>query len=232
MLSQSSSDNPCIDEEVIPKEESEFSEYEKEEYWVALHSSMTPPDEAFYPKRPAVKLDPSLPSYKGESAGTTSSHMTYFDTLSYTTKNQPPCLNKGLVKGIGRTMVSLDYYLPPNFSILRSGNVPKRLSKKRRKHKQENIASPGCMPFERSLSSQYSIIGGISKDILTEVNQQFACLAQPYAIGILQTRGYIPPGPYAKNTDPAYLCNVNPRSRIQASDQGSRSPTADSHRYN
>ncbi|KAL0898708.1 hypothetical protein Bca101_082669 [Brassica carinata] len=53
MLSQSSSDNPCTDEEVILKEESEFIENAKEEYWVALHSSITPPDEAFYPKRPA-----------------------------------------------------------------------------------------------------------------------------------------------------------------------------------
>ncbi|KAL0898944.1 hypothetical protein Bca101_082905 [Brassica carinata] len=103
---------------------------------------------------------------------------------------------------------------------------------KERKHKQESIASPRCMPLRRSLSSQYPIIGGISKDILTEVNQQFACLARPYAIRILQTRGYMPPGPCAIKTDPAYLCNVNTRSRIQASDQGSRSPTANSHRYN
>ncbi|KAL0847291.1 hypothetical protein Bca101_020537 [Brassica carinata] len=112
------------------------------------------------------------------------------------------------------------------------GTPPKDLAKRRRKHKRENITSPGCMPFRRSLSSQYPIIGGISKDILTEVNQQFTCLARPYATRILQTRGYMPPGPCANKTDPAYLCNVNPGSRIQAFDQGSRSPTADSHRYN
>ncbi|KAL0876645.1 hypothetical protein Bca101_026350 [Brassica carinata] len=62
MLSQSSSDNPSTDEEVVPKEESEVPKDANEEHWVALHSSMTPPDEAFYPKRPTVKLDPSLPS--------------------------------------------------------------------------------------------------------------------------------------------------------------------------
>ncbi|KAL0734214.1 hypothetical protein Bca4012_010424 [Brassica carinata] len=89
---------------------------------------------------------------------------------------------KVLLKEWEEPWSSLDYYLPPNFSILRSGNVPKRLSKKRRKHKKENIASQD--------------------------------------------------GPCAKKTDPAYLCNMNPRSRIQASDQGSRSSTADSHRYN
>ncbi|KAL0742242.1 hypothetical protein Bca4012_083755 [Brassica carinata] len=171
--------------------------------------------------------------YKGESAGTTSSHMTYFDTPSYTTKNQPPCLNKGLVKRMERTIVFTRLLSPAELLHPTVRERPQTTKQKEKKNISRRILLPqDVCPSEDHFSSQYSIIRGISKDILTEVNQQFACLARPYAIRILQTRGYMPPGPYAKKTDPAYLRNVNPRSRIQASDQGSKSPTADSHSYN
>ncbi|KAJ4901917.1 Uncharacterized protein Rs2_15868 [Raphanus sativus] len=169
--------------------------------------------------------------YKGESAGATSSHATYFDTPRYTTKNQPPRLNKGLVKGTGRTMVFSRLPSPTELLLPMVRGRPQKTKKKRRKHKMENIASQGCRPFRRSSSNQYLIIGGISKDLLTEVNKKFPCLALPYVIRISQTRGYMPPGPCAKKIDPACHCNAKLVSRIPASGRGSISATSDSNRY-
>ncbi|KAF2583361.1 hypothetical protein F2Q68_00004931 [Brassica cretica] len=59
---QSSSGNPCTNEEIVPKEEFEVEHEEKEAYWDALCGSITPPPEVFYPTRPALQLDPTLPS--------------------------------------------------------------------------------------------------------------------------------------------------------------------------
>ncbi|KAF3550161.1 hypothetical protein DY000_02007421 [Brassica cretica] len=59
---QSSSGNPCTDEEIVPKEEFEVEKEEKEAYWDALCGSITPPPEVFYPTRPATQVDPTLPS--------------------------------------------------------------------------------------------------------------------------------------------------------------------------
>ncbi|KAF3541307.1 hypothetical protein F2Q69_00020881 [Brassica cretica] len=59
---QSSSGNPCTNEEIVPKEEFEVEQEEKETNWDALCGSITPPPEVFYPKRPATQLDPTLPS--------------------------------------------------------------------------------------------------------------------------------------------------------------------------
>ncbi|KAF2600452.1 hypothetical protein F2Q68_00008423 [Brassica cretica] len=58
---QSSSGNPCTNEEIFPKEEFEVEQKEKEAYWDALCGSITPPPEVFYPTRPATQLDPTLP---------------------------------------------------------------------------------------------------------------------------------------------------------------------------
>uniref|UniRef100_A0A0D2ZRA3 Uncharacterized protein n=1 Tax=Brassica oleracea var. oleracea TaxID=109376 RepID=A0A0D2ZRA3_BRAOL len=54
---KSSSGNPCTSEEIVPKEDFEVEEEEKEAYWDALCSSITPPPEVFYPTRPATQLD-------------------------------------------------------------------------------------------------------------------------------------------------------------------------------
>ncbi|KAF2594710.1 hypothetical protein F2Q70_00043354 [Brassica cretica] len=59
---QSSSGNPCTNEEIVPKEEFEVEQEEKEAYWDALCGSITPPPEVFYPTRPATQLDPTLSS--------------------------------------------------------------------------------------------------------------------------------------------------------------------------
>uniref|UniRef100_A0A0D2ZU55 Uncharacterized protein n=1 Tax=Brassica oleracea var. oleracea TaxID=109376 RepID=A0A0D2ZU55_BRAOL len=59
---QSSSGNPCTNEEIVPKEEFEVEQEEKEAYWDVLCGSITPPPEVFYPTRPATQLDPTLPS--------------------------------------------------------------------------------------------------------------------------------------------------------------------------
>uniref|UniRef100_A0A0D2ZRP5 Uncharacterized protein n=1 Tax=Brassica oleracea var. oleracea TaxID=109376 RepID=A0A0D2ZRP5_BRAOL len=59
---QSSSGNPCTNEEIVPKEEFEVEHEEKEAYWDALCGSITPPPEVFYPTRPATQLDHTLPS--------------------------------------------------------------------------------------------------------------------------------------------------------------------------
>ncbi|KAF2592168.1 hypothetical protein F2Q70_00043174 [Brassica cretica] len=59
---QSSSGNPCANEEIVHKEESEVEQEEKEVYWDALCGSITPPPEVFYPTRLATQLDPTLPS--------------------------------------------------------------------------------------------------------------------------------------------------------------------------
>ncbi|KAF3537805.1 hypothetical protein F2Q69_00024372 [Brassica cretica] len=59
---QSSSGNPCTNEEIVPKEEFEVEQEEKKAYWDALCGSITPPPEVFYPTRPATQLDPTLPS--------------------------------------------------------------------------------------------------------------------------------------------------------------------------
>ncbi|KAF2590290.1 hypothetical protein F2Q70_00038849 [Brassica cretica] len=56
---QSSSGNPCTNEEIVPKEEFEV---EHEAYWDALCGSITPPPEVFYPTRPATQLDLTLSS--------------------------------------------------------------------------------------------------------------------------------------------------------------------------
>ncbi|KAF2536934.1 hypothetical protein F2Q68_00019587 [Brassica cretica] len=59
---QSSSGNPCTNEEIVPKKEFEVEQEEKEAYWDALCGSITPPPKVFYPTRPATQLDPTLPS--------------------------------------------------------------------------------------------------------------------------------------------------------------------------
>ncbi|KAF2562011.1 hypothetical protein F2Q70_00017142 [Brassica cretica] len=59
---QSSSGNLCTNEEIVPKEEFEVEQEEKEAYWDVLCGSITPPPEVFYPTRPATQLDPTLPS--------------------------------------------------------------------------------------------------------------------------------------------------------------------------
>ncbi|KAF2606124.1 hypothetical protein F2Q68_00044322 [Brassica cretica] len=59
---QSSSGNPCTNEEIIPKEEFEVDQEEKEAYWDALCDSITSPPEVLYPTRPATQLDHTLPS--------------------------------------------------------------------------------------------------------------------------------------------------------------------------
>ncbi|KAF2559069.1 hypothetical protein F2Q68_00016467 [Brassica cretica] len=59
---QSSSGNPCTNEEIVPKGEFEVEQEEKEAYWDALCGSITPPPEVFYPTRPATHLDLTLPS--------------------------------------------------------------------------------------------------------------------------------------------------------------------------
>ncbi|KAF3588471.1 hypothetical protein F2Q69_00030279 [Brassica cretica] len=59
---QSSSGNPCTNEEIVPKGEFEVDQEEKEAYWDALCGSITPPPEVFYPTRPATHLDLTLPS--------------------------------------------------------------------------------------------------------------------------------------------------------------------------
>ncbi|KAF3565496.1 hypothetical protein DY000_02015506 [Brassica cretica] len=59
---QSSSRNPCTNEEIVRKEEFEVEQEEKEAYWDALCGSITPPPEVFYPTRPATQLDLTLPS--------------------------------------------------------------------------------------------------------------------------------------------------------------------------
>ncbi|KAF2616171.1 hypothetical protein F2Q70_00011887 [Brassica cretica] len=48
--------------EIVPKEEFEVEQEEKEAYWDALCGSITPPPEVFYPTRPATQLDFTLPS--------------------------------------------------------------------------------------------------------------------------------------------------------------------------
>ncbi|KAF3537804.1 hypothetical protein F2Q69_00024373 [Brassica cretica] len=58
---QSSSGNPCTNEEIVPKEEFVVEQEEKEAYWDTLCGSITPPPEIFYPTRPATQLDPTLP---------------------------------------------------------------------------------------------------------------------------------------------------------------------------
>uniref|UniRef100_A0A0D3AVX1 Uncharacterized protein n=1 Tax=Brassica oleracea var. oleracea TaxID=109376 RepID=A0A0D3AVX1_BRAOL len=59
---QSSSGNPCTNEEIVPKEEFDVEQEEKEAYWDALCGSITPPPKVFYPTRPATQLDLTLPS--------------------------------------------------------------------------------------------------------------------------------------------------------------------------
>ena len=59
---QSSSGNPCTNEEIVPKEEFEVEQEEKEAYWDALCGSITPPPEVFYTTRPATQLDLILSS--------------------------------------------------------------------------------------------------------------------------------------------------------------------------
>uniref|UniRef100_A0A0D3D4P1 Uncharacterized protein n=1 Tax=Brassica oleracea var. oleracea TaxID=109376 RepID=A0A0D3D4P1_BRAOL len=59
---QSSSGNPCTNEEIVPKEEFEVEEEVKEAYWDALCGLITPPPEVFYPTRPATQLDLTLPN--------------------------------------------------------------------------------------------------------------------------------------------------------------------------
>ncbi|KAL0804587.1 hypothetical protein Bca101_097077 [Brassica carinata] len=59
---QSSSGNPCNNEEIVPKEEFEVEQEEKEAYWDALCGSIIPPPEVFYPTRPETQLDYTLPS--------------------------------------------------------------------------------------------------------------------------------------------------------------------------
>lgn len=59
---QSSSRNPCTNEEIVRKEEFEVEQEENEAYWDALSGSITPPPEVFYPTRPATQLDLTLPS--------------------------------------------------------------------------------------------------------------------------------------------------------------------------
>ncbi|KAL0713271.1 hypothetical protein Bca4012_020249 [Brassica carinata] len=59
---QSSSGNPCADEDVVPKEEFEVEQEEKEAFWEALCSSIPPPPEVFYPVSPAMQPDATLPS--------------------------------------------------------------------------------------------------------------------------------------------------------------------------
>ncbi|KAF2593526.1 hypothetical protein F2Q70_00044035 [Brassica cretica] len=59
---QSSSDNPCTNEEIVPKEEFGVEQKEKEAYWDALCGSITPLPEVFYPTRPETQHDPTLPS--------------------------------------------------------------------------------------------------------------------------------------------------------------------------
>ncbi|KAF3504982.1 hypothetical protein F2Q69_00042817 [Brassica cretica] len=57
----SSSGNPYTNEEIVPKEEFEVEQEEKEAYWDALCGLITPPLEVFYPTRPAMQLDLTLP---------------------------------------------------------------------------------------------------------------------------------------------------------------------------
>ncbi|KAG2271605.1 hypothetical protein Bca52824_066160 [Brassica carinata] len=57
---RSSSGNPCTNEEIVPKEDFEVKQEEKEAYWDALCGSITPPPEVFYPTRPATQLDLTL----------------------------------------------------------------------------------------------------------------------------------------------------------------------------
>ncbi|KAF3536341.1 hypothetical protein F2Q69_00024255 [Brassica cretica] len=59
---QSSYGNPCTNEEIVPVEEFDVEQEEKEAYWDALCGSITPLPEVFYPTRPATQLDPTLPS--------------------------------------------------------------------------------------------------------------------------------------------------------------------------
>ncbi|KAF3521592.1 hypothetical protein F2Q69_00047481 [Brassica cretica] len=59
---QLSSGNPCTNEEIVPKEEFEVEQEEKEAYWDALCGSITPLPKVFYPTRPVTQLDPTLPS--------------------------------------------------------------------------------------------------------------------------------------------------------------------------
>ncbi|KAF3612001.1 hypothetical protein DY000_02049065 [Brassica cretica] len=59
---QSSSGNPCTNEEIVPKEEFEVEQEEKEAYWDALCGLITPTPEVFYPTRPATQLDLTLSS--------------------------------------------------------------------------------------------------------------------------------------------------------------------------
>ncbi|KAF2577792.1 hypothetical protein F2Q68_00004405 [Brassica cretica] len=57
---QLSSGNPCTNEKIVPKEEFEVEQEEKEAYWDALCGSITPLPEVFYPTRPATQLDPTF----------------------------------------------------------------------------------------------------------------------------------------------------------------------------
>ncbi|KAF3501287.1 hypothetical protein F2Q69_00042600 [Brassica cretica] len=59
---QSSSGNPCTNEEIVPQEKFEVDQEEKEAYWDALCGSITPPPKVFFPTRPATQFDLTLPS--------------------------------------------------------------------------------------------------------------------------------------------------------------------------
>uniref|UniRef100_A0A0D2ZPK5 Uncharacterized protein n=1 Tax=Brassica oleracea var. oleracea TaxID=109376 RepID=A0A0D2ZPK5_BRAOL len=59
---QSSSGNPCTNEEIVPQEKFEVDQEEKEAYWDALCGSITPPPKVFFPTRPATHFDLTLPS--------------------------------------------------------------------------------------------------------------------------------------------------------------------------
>ncbi|KAG2312425.1 hypothetical protein Bca52824_023982 [Brassica carinata] len=58
---QSSSGNPGTNEEVVPKEQFEVGQPEKEAYWDALCSLIPPSSEVFHSPRPAARRDPILP---------------------------------------------------------------------------------------------------------------------------------------------------------------------------
>ncbi|KAL0826893.1 hypothetical protein Bca101_050570 [Brassica carinata] len=62
---QSSSGNPCTNEEIVPQEKFEVDQEEKEAYWDALCGSITPPPKVFFPTRPATQFDLTLPNFEG-----------------------------------------------------------------------------------------------------------------------------------------------------------------------
>ncbi|KAF3554060.1 hypothetical protein F2Q69_00016559 [Brassica cretica] len=79
---QSSSSNPCTNEEMVPKEELEVEQEQKEVYWDVLCSSITPPPEVFYPTRPSSERGCVLsPGALGECGGPPEGFFTCYEAF-------------------------------------------------------------------------------------------------------------------------------------------------------